>query len=461
MGKPLLPQQRQIGRALGLTEEELDKPIKKLIIELPPRHGKSLLASQYFPAWHEGIYPQRDLILSSATDELATDFSQAALDLLIEYGPSIFGHRVREDIRARHRWMMELGGQVRAAGVGGSIMGRGADGLIIDDFLKNMEEALSETTRDKIYKWYLSTASTRMSRRAWVVLIATRWHKKDLIGRVLEDSLNGGEKWCRLRLPAIAEANDPLGRKEGEALWPEFFPLSWLENIKRKYIASGYSWMWESLYQQNPPDVLDAEFSPEYFNDSMWFKDWPRLEGFVHRIQTCDPSLGKTDKSDFQAHIQMALDKNGVMWIEGNLQRRDRVQIAGDMLEMARWFKPEAVGIESNMWQIMLADALYEQSRAAGMSLPIWPIQNMDNKRVRIRATLTPYLARKEFRFRDTPGTRLLLEQLKGFPSCKYDDGPDALEMAVRLMREVFQMKLAGKDVESYSRERVVSGMLA
>jgi hypothetical protein len=438
----------------------MDKPIRRLFVEMPPRHGKSELDSRYFPAWHAGLYPQRDLILTSATDDLVMDFSQAALDLVVEYGPSVFGQqaRVRRDVRARHRWQMELGGAVRAAGIGGSIMGRGANGLLVDDYLKNMEEALSETYREKIYRWYLSTASTRLAPDAWVVIVATRWHRKDLIGRLLEDMNNGGEHWCRLRLPALAEENDPLGRKPGEALWPERFPQAWLESVRDKYRASGYEWMWEALYQQNPPEVMDAEFQADYFPESMWFKDWPCE--LVHRIQTCDPSLGKTDKSDYQAHVLMGLDREGVMWVEGDLRRRDRVQIVGDMLDLGRWFKPEAVGIESNMWQVLLADQLYEQSKASGMSLPIWPMNNWENKMVRIRATLTPYLSRKEFRFRDTPGTRLLVEQLRGFPTCKYDDGPDALELAVRLMRDVFQRGANGQPMEDPDSELVSHGML-
>jgi predicted phage terminase large subunit-like protein len=390
------------------------------------------------------------------------DFSQAALDVTLEYGKDVFGPQaqVRKDVRARHRWQMEVGGAVRAAGVGGSIMGRGAHGLLIDDYLKNMEEALSETNREKIYRWYLSTASTRLAPDAWVVIIATRWHRKDLIGRLAEDMQNGGERWAKLRLPALAEERDPLGRSLGEALWPERFSKRWLESVRAKYIASGYEWMWESLYQQNPPEILDAEFEPSYFGDNIWFKEWPPLEDFVHRVQTCDPSLGQTDKSDFQAHVLMGLDRDGTMYVEGDLRRRNRVQVVGDMLDLARWFRPEAVGVESNMWQVLLADELYAQSKASGMALPVWPMNNWENKLVRIRATLTPYLSRGEFRFRDTPGTRLLVEQLRGFPACKYDDGPDALELAVRVMRDVFQCGVQRVSPEEINDEHVTHGML-
>lgn len=408
------------------------------MVAMPPRHGKSELTSKWTPAWHQGLYPTRDLILSSATDELVTDFSQAALDIMLEHGQRLFGQAVRRDIRARRRWQMQAGGQVRAAGIGGSIMGRGAHGLLIDDFLKNAEEALSETTRESIYRWYLSTASTRLTPKAWVCIVATRWHRQDLIGKLLDDGRTRGENWVYIRLPALAEENDPLGRKVGEALWPEMFPYDWLCRARDKYVASGYEWFWEALYQQNPPETIDAEFSGSYFPDSMWFNDWPRLDDFVFRIQTCDPSLGATDKSDYQAHVMLGLDRFGTMWIEGDLRRRDRVQVVSDMVDIASWWRPLALGVESNQWQVLLADQVYAQSKGSGLGLPVWEMPNWANKIVRIRATLTPYLARGEFRFRDTPGTRLLVEQLRGFPTAKFDDGPDSLEMAVRLCRQLF-----------------------
>lgn len=428
------------------------------MIQMPPRSGKSMLANKYFAAWHQGHFGDRNLILTSATDPLAQDFSAGARDVLIEHGLNVFGREVRHDFRASHRWGMVGGGTCQAAGIGGDIMGRGADGLVIDDFFKNVDEALSETMREKLYKWYLSTASSRLSPDAWIIIIATRWHRHDLMGRLLEDAKAGGDAWCQLRLPCLAEENDPLGRAPGEPLWPERFPLEWCLGVKNKYVAAGYEWMWEALYQQNPPEVLDSEFSAEYFPESMWFTDWPTE--VVHRVQTCDPSLGASDKSDYQAHVLNALDRNGVMWIDADLQRRDRVQLVGDMLDLSSYFHPEAIGVEAQAFQILLSDELHRQSQARGLSERIWPIINTENKLLRIRATLTPHLSRHEFRFRDTPGTRLLVEQLKGFPSCKYDDGPDALEMSVRLMHDLFNASMTKQTITDDQGEDLSYGVL-
>ncbi|MDE2470017.1 MAG: terminase family protein, partial [Bradyrhizobium sp.] len=224
--------------------------LRRLAVEMPPRHGKSKLTSQAFPAWFLGSFPDRDLILTSATDELAAGFSMDARDLLAEFGPSIWGVGIRDDMRGRHAWQTTKGGTCRAAGVGGAIMGKGCHVLLIDDFFKNVEEALSQTTRESVGKWYASTSETRLEPGGSVVIVATRWHEDDLIGRQLKAMNQGGEKWELIRFPAIAEEEDRLGRKPGDALWPERFPIRALEEKRRSYAIRGYEWMWEALYQQ-------------------------------------------------------------------------------------------------------------------------------------------------------------------------------------------------------------------
>jgi hypothetical protein len=185
-------------------------------------------------------------------------------------------------------------------------------------------------------------------------------------------------------------------------------------------------------------DIAGAEFNGAYFGESIWFDDWP--EGMRLRVVALDPSKGKTDKADYSAFVMLALDMDGVMWIDAQMARRDPRQIVDDGLDIARWFRPNAFGIEANQFQEVLAGIFAERSKAAGMMLPIHAIFNRIDKRARIRGTITPYLARGEFRFRrNSPGARLLVEQLRGFPIAKYDDGPDALEMAVSLTRQLFQ----------------------
>jgi predicted phage terminase large subunit-like protein len=146
------------------------------------------------------------------------------------------------------------------------------------------------------------------------------------------------------------------------------------------------------------------------------------------------------------------------MGVDADIRRRDRTKIAADGIAHAREFHPEAVGVEANQWQVMLADQVADESAAGGFMLPVWPLYNMSHKQTRIRATLTPYLSRHEIRFkRNSPGAALLVEQLRGFPSCKYDDGPDALEICVSVMRQLFDARLAEREagVESHGQDRV------
>ena len=164
------------------------RKIRRLVVEMPPRHGKSLLGSQYFPAWWLGTFPEDNVILTSATGDLAFDFSTKARDTLIEFGHSAFGVRVRPDRSASRRWQLTDGGGLRAAGVGTSIVGHGADLFIVDDYLKDVQAALSETQRNHIHSWFHSVASTRMSPDGVIVIIATRWHPDDLIGRLIKEA---------------------------------------------------------------------------------------------------------------------------------------------------------------------------------------------------------------------------------------------------------------------------------
>lgn len=413
--------------------------LRRLIVQMPPRHGKSNLCSEYFPCWYMGNFPQRNIIVCSATDQLSADFSQSSRDLMREFGPSTWNVKVRRDAKARRRWMLEQGGAVRAAGVGGSIMGRGCDLLLIDDYAKSWEDIASEVNRESIARWYASTSSTRLTPDGAIIIIATRWHDDDLIGRLLKEQHKGGEQWAAIRWPALAEIDDPLGREPGEPLWPERFNKQWLETRKAAYCAAGYEWMWSGLYQQEPPTQIDSEWPREYFDDQkIWFDEWPDASRIALRVITLDPSMGASEKADYSAFIMMALDNTGILFVDADLRRRDSVGIATDAVRLGRQFNPDGFGIEGNGFQKLLAGPIEEESRKLGMMLPLWLMTNTDKKIERIRR-ITPYLARNEIRFkRNSPGASLLVEQLRAFPGGKYDDGPDALEMAFRLMRQLF-----------------------
>lgn len=183
-------------------------------------------------------------------------------------------------------------------------------------------------------------------------------------------------------------------------------------------------------------DVAGAEWPSAYFPDSMWFSDWPH--DLVIRSGGLDPSKGKDAKAgDYAATVLLGRCRDGHLWAEADLVRRPTEQIIDGVIEHHRQFRPDVWGIEVNQFQELLAVQLAARARALGMPLPIVPITNTVNKQIRIRR-LGPYLRQNVVHFRDTPGTRLLVEQLREFPEGSHDDGPDALEMALRVMIDLF-----------------------
>lgn len=223
--------------------------LKRLMVFMPPRSGKSQLISQYFPAWYLGHKPDNRIILTSYEADFAASWGWKARNVFEEYGQEIFGRSVRSDSSARNRWdIVKHSGGMNTAGVGGAITGKGADLLLIDDPVKNAEDANSELKRDKAWDWYQSTAYTRLEPNGAIILIMTRWHPEDLGGMLLKDMESGGEPWEVLKFPAIAEEDDLLGRKIGDPLWKERYPIDSLKNIES---TVGAYW-WSAMYQQSP-----------------------------------------------------------------------------------------------------------------------------------------------------------------------------------------------------------------
>lgn len=160
----------------------------RLIINMPPRHGKSELVSKHFPAWYLGTYPRKKIILASYEATFAQTWGRAARDLLDEYGQEIFGVGVNQNTRAAGYWMTTEGGHMWSVGVGGAVTGKGTDLLIIDDPVKNDQEANSPTYREKTWNWYRATARTRLQPGGAIIIIQTRWHCDDLTGRLLHET---------------------------------------------------------------------------------------------------------------------------------------------------------------------------------------------------------------------------------------------------------------------------------
>lgn len=375
-----------------------------------------------------GTFPDRRVILTGYEADFAAQWGRKARDLLEQWGP-VFGVKVSKRSSAVHRWDLEgRDGGMTTAGVGGPITGRGAHLFIVDDPLKNDEQARSATHRQKQWDWWQSTASTRLRPGGLCLVVQTRWHRDDLAGRILREAQTNGQRWREIRLPALAEDRDALGRVPGDALWPEVYTRDHLLRVK----TSRTNYYWRSLYQQDPLAEGSTEWPESYFGPSIWFEEWPAH--WALRAMALDPSKGKDARfGDYSAFVMLQLASDGTLYVDADLAVRNIAVIVDTALELSRNFQPDAFAVETNQFQELLATELLRVAQERRMFLPLYPIDNRVSKVVRIRR-LTPLLAQGRIKFKaGSPGARLLMEQLRDFPHGDFDDGPDSLEMAFRL----------------------------
>lgn len=395
-----------------------------VLIEAPPRHGKSELVSKYLPAWYLGMWPDRRVMLAAYEATFARSWGRKARQVFEEHSAPIFGRRLSESTAADD-WSTTDGGGMTTAGVGGPMTGRGANLLIIDDPVKNAEDALSATIRENQWDWWQSTASTRLEPGGVVIGIMTRWHEDDLFGRLIKS----GQPVRRLTLPAIAEHADPLGRQPGEALWPERYPVEALDAIK----AGRSRYWWQAMFQQRPGKWGDSRWGM-YLGERIWAARWPEV--FEASIVAVDPSLGADDrKGDYSAIVFMGLSA-GLLWVDADIARRPASQICADAVQMVLRHKADGITLEANGFQQMLSVPMQEAAMKARAVIPLTLLTNSVRKDMRINR-LEPLLAAGQFVFRDSPGSRILVDQLGEFPRGDHDDGPDAMEMAVRGLTQI------------------------
>lgn len=405
-------------------------PERILVVRMPPRHGKSELVSHWTPTWFEAKWPNRNVLLNSYESTFAASWGRKARESFKEvvyYAPDIFTGRPDENRQATDNWATTEGGYMATAGVGGAVTGKGFHLGIVDDLVKNAAQAQSETYRDNTWEWLTSTFWSRREPDGVMLVVGTPWHRDDYLSRLR----NWEEPIRELCLPAICESgDDPLEREIGEPLWPERFDTEELEKIK----AAQGTYYWNALYQQRPSQYEGAEWPDEYFRD-IWFDEWPRDNHL--RVIALDPSLGKTDKCDYSAFALVAKGHDNRYYIDADITRRNSQQTVNDGVQLIHRFRADGFGCETNQFQELLR-TMFEDA-LGGTRIGTWGMLNTMPKIVRIRL-LTPLLASGRLRFkRDSEGTRMLVEQLKDFPVGDYDDGPDALEMAVRLCEELLR----------------------
>jgi predicted phage terminase large subunit-like protein len=314
----------KLTRHLDLIDEAIVDAVagrgpQRLVVECPPRHGKSELISHHTPAWYLGMFPDRQVMLASYEATFAETWGRKSRDLLEEFGKGLYGVSIKSDARAQDRWYTDKKGVMAASGIGGRFTGMGADLMIIDDPIKNAEDARSETIRAKQWDWWQSTATTRLHPNAVVIVLMTRWHEQDLGGMLLEQGHEDfeGDRFTEIRLPAIAEDDDPLGRSRGEALWPERYDAEHLGRIQKNV---GSYW-WSAMYQGRPTPEGGGMFQRKWFTeiDSIPTNPEDRIKWVRYWDFAATEDTGKTDP-DYTAGALVGKRPNGNLVI-ADIQR--------------------------------------------------------------------------------------------------------------------------------------------
>jgi predicted phage terminase large subunit-like protein len=389
---------------------------------LPPRHGKSELASRRFPAWYLGLHPERHFISASANATLAEDFGRDVRNLIAgpEYA-QIFETRLAEDSQARGRWKTSEGGSYYATGVGSAIMGRGAHVFLIDDPFGSMGEARSEIERKSIHDWYRGTVYNRLERKGAIVLINHRMHHEDLSGMLLEQQAAGGDQWTVVEIPALSPS--------GEAAWPEQFDAEALLRIKQNSTAS----YWSAMYMQRPtPDEGD-------FFRVEWLKPVLDLPPVMNYYGASDLAV-TADAGDFTCHVIIGMDVKGRMFLVDMWRKQassgEWVESLCDLIVKwkPRFWAHERTSIISGVGPFL---AQRQIERKAWTSTEMFATRHDKATRaqsIRGRMELSGlYLPV------NAPWRRELEIELQQFPLGAHDDMVDALGLAGQLLDKVWK----------------------
>lgn len=267
---------------------------RNLMVFMPPRHGKSEMCSHWFPAWCLALDPSDKIIECSYEAEVAARWGRAVRRTVTE-NYSYIGARLLEDSKAANRWETTQKGGMVTAGVGGPITGKGGNVLILDDPVKNAEEANSQVMRDNLWDWWQTTFLTRAQKGrggtdAIIVFIMTRWHEDDLAGRILNS--DDASDWRVIDFPAVALDDDPMGRPPGAALWPERYDEIELESKKRKMGSRNFG----ALYQQRPTPKEGSAIHRLWWK---WYDKLPELDKFEQIVQSWDTAFDDAETSDY------------------------------------------------------------------------------------------------------------------------------------------------------------------
>ena len=399
--------------------------LKRLIVNMPPRHTKSEFASTYFPSWILGRNPKLKVMQITHTGELAFRFGRKVRDIVdsAEYQEVFPGVHLKTDSKSAGRWETNDGGEAFYSGIGGAVTGRGADLLVLDD-IHSEQDALSPTALDNAWDYYSSGPRQRLQPGGAIVIVMTRWSTKDLTGRLLnKQAEDHADQWEVVEFPAIFPDS-------GEALWPEYWALSELEGVKASLPVS----KWEAQWMQNPTSEEGAILKREWWQ--IWKKDdIPQMQ---YIIQSYDTAYTKKETSDFSAITTWGVfypdegsTRPALLLLDVKKGRWDFPELKRVAYEQYTYWDPDTIIIEAKASGLPLTDEL----RQAGIPVVNYSPGKGNDKIARVNA-VAPLLESGMVYVPETRWAEELVEECAAFPFGDYDDLVDSTTQALMRYRQ-------------------------
>lgn len=429
---------------------------KRVMIFMPPRHGKSELASKRFPAFFLGANPEKNIIAASYNSDLAADFGREVRGIVdnAKYR-ALFDVSLAQDSKAANRWHTNMRGMYVAAGVGTATTGRGAHVLLIDDPIKNREEADSEVYREKVWRWYTSTAYTRLENELslddlleddWLwrdfmkdveagtakpfegalVLVQTRWHENDLGGRLLEQAEQGGEQWEVLDLPAIKTVDGIE-----TALWPQKYPIARLNAIRAVLGTRD----WSALYQQSPAPEEGLYFKRE------WMRHYHEAPQHL-RIYGASDYAVTADGGDYTVHVVIGFDPQENIYVLDVWRKQTDSNVWVDVFcDLVKKHKPLFWAEEQGQIKRSIGPYLERTMREKKTFCAREPFPSVADKPTRARSFQARMSAGKVYFPVNAPWMADLEAEMFSFPAGVHDDQVDALGLVGLLLDRMTSKK--------------------
>ena len=405
--------------------------LKRLIINMPPRHTKSEFASYLFPAWFLGKYPEKKIIQTAHTAELAVGFGRKVRNLISQDDfQSVFpGIELSSDSKAAGRWNTNKRGDYFAIGVGGAVTGKGADVLIIDDPHSEQEAALgayNPEVYNKVYEWYTSGPRQRLQPGGAIIVVMTRWSIRDLTGQIVKSATQreGADEWEVIELPAIMPSGDPL--------WPEFWPLDQLESLKAELPVA----KWSAQYQQDPTSEEGALIKREWWRE--WERDSPPPCEAI--IQSWDTAFLKTQRADYSACTTWGVfyhpDENGdsqpnLILLDAYKEKLEFPDLKRAAYEKYWEYEPDQMIVEAKA----AGSPLIFELRAMGIPVTEFTPSRGQDKIARVNA-VSDLFASGIIWCPPTRWAEEVVEECASFPSGEHDDLVDSTTQALLRFRQ-------------------------